>query len=442
MQQHSESTSFLNSSVFLWILIILGSVLSMVMFRTLHLHDDNVQILLKVHKLLFEGEWSHFGNRGSGVGFVPGSLMTVITALPMKLWFSPYAAGIGIFLSQLISLFLLRDCGKSFSTPLFGGLIVLFFWMNPWRIEQMELYNPAYLFLFGSVHLWSGLKMKEKSFWATLIHVLSIGLCVQIHFSALILGITSLILLYYRWFRVHWFGFICGCTIVVASLIPWFLAYISQPELAITVADPDKAFLGRNFLYVYPILKAALYWVRYCTTYFARHIFTEIHFAWISFEPLKWIVSSIFHSLKWIVALVSLGWSLKIQWQLFKNAKSHSFFKRSLWTQNNNSEPASIHFKRYLVYLFLGMVLTAGLSPVEFNHWHLILCFPALSVYLSHTLALRLQRMSPQKINRFAIAVTLMFATHALFAALGSRSHSASTSYHIEAMKFFDSKKK
>lgn len=437
MKNTTDASPFYFSSMFPWILVALGSVLSFFMFHTLELHDDNVQILLKVHKLLFLGEWSHFGNRGSGVGFVPGSAMTAITAWPMKLWFSPHAAGMVIWLTQLLSLWFLYDCSKRFAIPLTGVFVLLFFWLNPWRVEQMELYNPAYLFFFASLHLWTGMKMKDKSFWATALHVLSIGICVQFHFSALILGIASLILLYYRWFKVHWLGFATGTALTLLSLVPWYLAWSSQPELAITVADPDKAFLGRNFLYVYPVLKAVLYWVRYSSTYFARHIFTEVEFAWISWEWLRIIVSWAFDIFKWALAIVTIVWSFKINWLLFKAARRQKFFSSPSKVQW--PEDAFTHFQRYLCYLFLGMIITAGLSPVEFNHWHLILCFPAVSLFLSLKVAQRMQRKSFRKVSMAIVGVVLIFSLHSLFAAFGSRSHSLGTNYHTEAMRFFNS---
>ncbi len=437
MKNLTDFTPFYFSPIFLWGLVILGSALSLTMFHTLELHDDNVQILLKVHKLLFLEEWSHFGNRGSGIGYVPGSAMTAVTALPMKIWFSPYAAGLVIWLSQLLSLGFLYDCSKKFKLPLTGVLVILFFWLNPWRVEQMELYNPAYLFFFASLHLWTGLKMKEKNFWATLLHVLSIGLCVQFHFSALILAITSLILLYYRWFKVHWLGFTVGTAVTLLSLLPWYMAYLSQSELAITMSDPDKAFLGRNFLYVYPVLKAILYWVRYSSMYFARHIFTEVEFAWIPWDRLRLSASVVFDMAKWGLALITLIWSLKINFQLFKTARKKQFLGSP--SKTHWSTDAHTHFQRYLTYLFLGMVITAGLSPVEFNHWHLILCFPAASLFLSLKVAQRIQRKSFSKISKVIVGVTLVFSLHTLFAAFGSRSHSLKTNYHSEVMRFFKS---
>ena len=84
------------------------------------------------------------------------------------------------------SVVLMSDSSRpklEFSIALFG----LLYWLNPWRIEQSEMYNPAYLFLFSTVHLYTALKMKHKNFWLTFFHVVMIGLCFQTHFSFIIL---------------------------------------------------------------------------------------------------------------------------------------------------------------------------------------------------------------------------------------------------------------
>lgn len=422
---------------FCLILFVSGLFLSGLMFHTLKIHDDHVQILEKVYKLNELGVWSHFGNRGTGVGFLPGSANTFLTAIPMKIWNSPHAAGLVILIFHLLSLFLLRRSQRLIAPTSSLVLILLLFWINPWRLEQMELYNPAYLFLFATVHLWSSLNMKTKNFWMTTLHVMSLGFCVQFHFSAIILGICSLLLFYFKWYRVHWAGFALGTTVSLLSLVPWALAYLNQPELGLTVADPNKAFLGRNFLYIYPVLKAISYWVRYGSTYFARHIFTEVEFTWIQIEWLKLIVQWVFDTVKWVLAAFTFWVSLKWNYKSIQKTWVRKKFKRATEKlEMSDSE----RFHLYFFYLFIGLVISAGLSPVEFNHWHLILCFPTVILMISLKLDLRLKRLSEKKQLRWLALLTTVFLIFSTFAALDSRTHSWTANFHDSVQEFFNSK--
>ncbi|MCB0406577.1 MAG: hypothetical protein KDD34_00155 [Bdellovibrionales bacterium] len=404
------------------------------MFHTLKIHYDNVQILEKVRLLLFEGHWSHFGNRGSGVGFVPGSLMTAVTALPMKLYFSPYSAMVVILLTHILSLGILVKLAKLITGQSLFPLLVVFYWINPWRVEQSELYNPAYLFLFSTAHMWTSMNMKEKSFFHTALHIISIGFCVQFHYSAVILAICSFLLLYFRWLKVSWWGFAAGTAIVFASLVPWALAYMNSPELSITVANPNKAIIGRNFLYVYPVLKAVSYWVRYGSTYYARHIFTEIEFSWISWIWLRETLSWVFHILKWPVAAATFFLSLRWSYQRLMSLYKSKIYQRSYDKFQLNPRD---RYSLYVFYTFIAMVLAAGLSPVEFNHWHFLLCFPPVILFMTLKIDSRLQRMSIHRQKRWLIGVALFFLLSDVFAALGSRSHSIANNYHKAAMEFF-----
>ena len=95
-------------------LLILGTLCSCLMFHTLALHDDNIQILHKAYLLVFENVWTHYGNRATAVGYLPGSLTTALTALPMKAYLSPYASAVVIIFFHFLSLLILLNVGMVF----------------------------------------------------------------------------------------------------------------------------------------------------------------------------------------------------------------------------------------------------------------------------------------------------------------------------------------
>ncbi len=405
-------------------LFITGLFLSVLMFKTLTIHTDNTQLMDKVVKLVLTGEWTHHGNAATKMGSLPGSFLTVITALPMMLWFNPYAACAVILLFHVISYFLMRKIGEKLFAADFSPLIfITLFWLNPWRVEQSELYNPGYLFLFSAIHIYTAYLMhQKKSFWATFYHVLCIGFCFQVHFSVLIIGLSSLYLFLRKKINVNWWGFLIGAAIVIASLIPWLLEKLSGGNESLQAQS--GAFLGRNLVLVYPVIKSIIYFFRMGSMYFGRHIFSEIRFDWITTEYIRLSIDFVFHVLKWILAAGSLYFSFKWLGQYLRNI-----------VQIKNEEKSFPQI--YFLSLFLGLIGAAALSPVEFNHWHLILVYPAIALYMSVFFK------TYTKSKKYILpSLAIIFIVWNLLAALGSRSHSFENDYSQDFKKLYEIEKK
>lgn len=403
--------------------IVLGSIFSFLMFHTLSLHPDHTQILNKAVRVIEMGEWTHYGNRGTKVGNIPGSFLTAAAAWPMQIFFSPYSAMALIFLFHVLAFVLIYRVGRNFGG---AGILLplsLLFWLNPWRVEQSELYNPAYIFLFSGLHLWTSFKMQEKKFLQTLIHVLCIGFLFQVHFSVLVLGLCSLILWWRKDIKVHWGAVGLGIVLVGLSLVPYFLQIQSQQALQVDLNKETDTFVGRNFLYIYPVIKGILYWFRYGSSYFGRHIFSEVEFSWISYMGLRTAIDVSFHILKWIVAAITLFFSIKWQSQKIKD------------TWKNRHE--TTFFWIYFLVLFVSAVLATGLSPVEFNHWHLIVTFPTVALAMSLILSEKMIRLTEKKRALFWALILVVFSVNNIFAAFGSRVHKLGNSYHQQVMEHY-----
>jgi hypothetical protein len=398
------------------------------MFKTLMIHPDNTQLMDKAVKLVQTNQWTNFGNRATKVGSIPGSFLTAMTGLPMKIYFSPYAACAVIFLFHLISYFLLRRIGflvhENFSVLLLGS----FFWLNPWRVEQSELYNPAYLFLFSTAHLYTALKMKQKSFWLTFFHVVMIGLCFQTHFSFIILAFISLGLFLTKQIKISWRGFALGSGLMMLSLVPYLMDRFSnigvEQNLDFTKSD---AFIGRNFVFIYPVVKAMGYFFRMGSVYFGRHIFSEIQFEWILNESVRWFVSSVFHVLKWVLAAVTLLFSIFAIGTAFKNYPYREKFRMNQRLEENIEN----RFLNYFAVMFVAVFISASLSPVEFNHWHFILCFPAISLFMIFAV----QKYNLQ--HNWIYSLVVLFIVWNIFASLGSRSHSFKNDYERDFYRHY-----
>ncbi len=398
------------------------------MFKTLMLHPDNTQLMDKAVKLVQTNQWTNFGNRSTKVGSIPGTFLTAVTGLPMKVYFSPYSAMALILIFQFISYLLLRKTGFLIQSNFSVIYLGIFFWLNPWRVEQSELYNPAYLFLFSTVHLYTALKMKHKNFWTTFIHVIAIGLCFQTHFSFIILVIVSLSLFVTKQIRINWKGFSAATVLIILSLIPYVIDKFSSTgvEQNIDLTKSDS-YLGRNFILVYPVIKSLIYFFRMGSVYFGRHIFSEIQFEWILNDSVRVIVSNIFHVLKWILAAASLIFSFYAIGSFLKKYPWREKLKLKQSLEDNSKQ----RFLNYFFLMFISVFVSASLSPVEFNHWHFILCFPAISLFM----IFQIQKYNFDK--RWIYSVLGLFIVWNIFSALGSRSHSFKNDYEADFFRHY-----
>lgn len=420
------------------------------MLHTLRLHTDNTQITDKAMRLLIDGEWTHFGNQASHVGNLPGTLLTVLSAGPMALYFSIWSALSVIVIFHLVSYWLLRKSvvlmsGTSkpkleFAIALFG----LLYWLNPWRIEQSEFYNVGYLFLFSAVHVWTALKMKEKSFWFTFLHTLSVGLCVQFHFSFFILLVVSSLLFVWNQIRISWPGWIAGTAISILSLVPYIIERYFTPldPGAIPAQDLDfvqtQAFPGRGLIFVYPLLKGVLYFFRLGSTYFGRHIFTEIEFSWIENEGVRNVVSNSFHILKYPVTILTLLVSFYFIGKFIRTFWTQQKPYLKLFQRTTVSDPQN-RFDRYFFSMFGAVVVAGALTPVDFSHWHFVICLPAVSLFLVSRLQNvdRFRRYFP----KLEPLIFLVVVTWSLFAAFGSRSHELRLDYSNQFYNHYKEKR-
>jgi len=407
--------------------LLIGIFLSLLMFKTLMIHTDNTQLTDKVHAILTEGRWIHHGNAATKMGALPGSFLTVVTAVPMMIWNSPYAACLFILLTHFLSYLLLRHLGFKYFNSFNPNYLAVIYWLNPWRIEQSELYNPGYLFLFGALYLYFISKMAERRyFWDSFWLAVSVGFCFQVHFSVLILGISFLYLFFKKKISVHYVGFLAGCAVIGVSLLPWLFEQLNGEVQSLQTHS--GAYLGRNLVLVYPVIKAALYFFRMGSLYCGRHIFSEIHFEYIQLQSLKMIFEYVFHSVKWIMAAVTLILSFR-------------FFGRLLKAGFKGDKTDFLD--TFIFSIFVGVVLSAALSPVEFNHWHFVLCFPMIVFVISgrvHEYLLLNDFKFKLWMTSLRILTPLLFIIWGLFMSFGSRSHSISNDFHQAYLKKYYSK--
>jgi len=401
-------------------LILLGLGLSAALFVTAKLDGDSVQILAKAIRLHDTGHFTHHGNTASVVGFVPGSFLTAVTAGPMLLWFSPYAALAVIALLHLLALGALASALRDLGRPAVGLDLVPIFWLNPWRLESLQLNSPAYLVPFAALHLWTAYRMRERSFGLSLLHALGVGFCAQVHYSFAILALLSLVLWRFRFMAVHGGGVALASLVVLASLVPYLVEYWRAPELEIRLARSGSAFVGRNLLLVYPLAKALAYWVRFGSTCFPRPIFSEIDFAWLGDGPARRVAGLAFAVTAWPLAGLTLLASLALNVRALGGVLGARPFDRTV--DRTLLRPAG-RLAHYAFYMLAAMLGAVALSPVGMVHWHLLVCFPAVAVLTTLAFNGLRERLSRRAFASCFAAGLVVFAAFGALAALGSEHH-------------------
>jgi hypothetical protein len=423
-------------------LLLIGILITGIVVVTAKPHNDYTQMYLRALKLFTTGEWTHYGNLSSGiVKYIPGTLLTFLTVAPMWIYKSLYAPNVLIFLLNLLALYLFANVLKgSYKKEFEWTPLLIIFWINPWRLAESVLWNPAYLPFLSILHLWASFKLrKEKSFMHSCILVLCVGFAFQIHLSAMILLILSGLLFLRKEIKVSFGGIILGCFLVLLSLVPYALTALEHPEIYRELpgqsSDYNKNhFFLRNLIFVYPLLKTFGYWIRFPSIYIGRKPFTELKMSWI--EPTGISGKLLEYPYKISLAIGFILTTVITLWAFLSYLEQGKVILKKFNIPALNSiasekiQEAS-WLRRYFGLSFLASLLSTAISPVELNYWQLLPCFPLALIALYD---LYIGKRHP-KIKLYFKYLSIMFMLHGFFTALESELHNYRFSFSSEMQR-------
>lgn len=405
--------------------VIGGLLMSLVFFQFQILTGDQTQMLYKGYLGAYEGVWLSYGNAASAVGNVPGSLSAWLIGGPLLLWDSPYAPVLLLLAMRLVG-FLLFD---AVIRQVFGDRVRLLFlvlcWLNPWFQYESLLYNPSYLFLFSAMHCWSAWHMRERaSFWHMIVHLLAIGMAMQLHYSWPLLAVMSTYLFWRRILKVSWSGVVVAALLIGASLIPYAMEVMSNSQITQNV-DPEarQRYIGWGLVHVYPVLKSVLYWLRYGSWLFASKLVNDTQFIWLAgHEYLQLAAVWLWRLVIYGVGSATVLLAAKANWQLWKRLKPR------LMRSDRASVDGESWLGLYAVAAVLAVLVSAALSPIIFNYWHLMLIFP-YALFPMLLLLVEWSRRYPQWVGKGLLAATLFCTVVNLIAATDSTKFSYQVDY-------------
>ena len=355
-----------------WLIAILctGFLLQIWLFFRGWLSGDQV-ILLQTGLDFAKHQELHPVAKGmSGAGHIPGSLLQLLIGIPLLLFPHFKAPNVVVSLSHLAAVFLLlgvlhRSMGARF-TVVFLGL----YWLSPWRLYHSGfLWEPSLLYLPAALHLWGCWKSRdERSFQPSLVIGLLITTTLQIHGSFLVLWVLTAILWARRSIRVNYIAFAIGVIAGGLTLIPTAVAFF-QGELP--PVNPPDGFIGRGLVYVFPLLKSVLYWLRFISLD-AGGIIKHTVFLnkeWASAGTDHQILS-ITVTVLYYISVASIVLCAIAVYRLF----------RVYWKKDSRPGGDAGWIMQYTVMAFIAMLIAAGLSPVTIQGWHVIIILHAACI--------------------------------------------------------------
>lgn len=408
---------------------VLGILFSLLYAGNQIVTGDQTQMLYKGYLGAYSDIWMSYGNAASAVGNVPGSLSAWLVGWPLMLWDSPWSPMMFLVMLRVVSFLLLDAVIKNVFGQSMRLAFLVIYWLNPWFLYDSLIYNPSYLALFAAMHLWSAYKMRDNcSVLYTIIHLLSIGMAMQLHYSWPLLVIISSYLFYRKMIMVSWFGFIVGGVVILASLIPYFLEL--QVNQSIAAQESDR-YIGWGGVHVYPVLKSILYWVRYGSFLFPTRAVMGAEFDWVTnIEWLRMSVQYLWRGVLFIAGLATVILSAKINWRVWKAI-------RSKITLNDQDVTDSDWLALYSFSALLAIFISAILSPITFSYWHLIMTFPfsLLPVlYIADKLNLHETGLFAKRLGLMALFFTMVN----LVAANDSGKYSYTVSYEQQVYQYIE----
>jgi hypothetical protein len=408
------------------LLLLLGLGLSLFYASHQILTGDQTQMIYKGYMAAYHDVWINYGNAASAVGNVPGSMLTYVVALPVMLFDSPWSPMLFLILLHLASYFLLDAVIKDIFKADIRLVFLVLYWLNPWFVFENILYNPSYLFFFSALHFYSAYKQREKaSFWYSFLHMLSIGLAMQFHYSWIILSIISLYLVYRKIVKVNWFGVAFGVVVIGISLIPYLQAVMQNSSITKHAEDTGR-YIGWGGVHVYPVLKSFLYWLRYGSFFFPNKLIMSAHFEWISsVHMLQMIFVYLYKAVVVGVGVVTLYFSYKANRLLYERLKGKLFVREA-------SRSKKEWLLLYVFAALLGVFVSSILSPIIFSYWHLIMVFPfAIMPFL-----LYFEAHAKQYLKFFLLFTVTYFTLLNLIGAIDSRKYSYKNNYEIDTKAY------
>lgn len=374
---------------------------------------DQLNLLSRGWLWAERGVFLPYGNPLSNGGVGPGSLTTLLVGAPLFLWRHHRSPVVLVVVFHVLAYLLLDHTLRKILAPRERLLFALVYWLNPWRLYFSGfLWNPNFLFLPAAVHLWTAWRSRQvPGFLPSLLHVVALGAAFQLHPSFVILALASALLWWRRAVRVDWLGVALGALLVLLSLVPWLLAVVAAPD---ELLPGSEGFPLRGLIYVFPLVRGLLYWLRYASLYLPSATLK------LDFTDLLGAAASAAVS-KPVAALVAALTPLTVALPVWANARFLRHWRARLRRPERPKAPRG-WLREYTLCALLGAALSFALSPTTVMPWQALIVLHAavLPLVLLGGALVRRRRFAV-RVRRFAAGWGVASVALALVLAGGSR---------------------
>lgn len=396
-----------------WIALVFafGLAVSILMVARSQVAGDQLNHLGRGWHLAMEGRWVPFGPPATKGGAQIGGVNGLLVGLPLLVWEDHRAPTAVVLLSHLLAYLLLDRALRRILRPEERLLFALLYWINPWRIFFSGfLWNPNYLLLAGAAHLATARPLARRRRFATsFLHVLTLGLAMQVHAACLMLVVASLLLWWRGYLRLHLGGAVLAGLVVAVSLAPWALAVIAEPGYL----PAGEGLPGWGLLTVHPILKGLAHWLRFAGLGLAYPM-TCLDFSALGgpgLDRLRPFLEA-FELVTLVPTVLLAAWA---NWRLWRGPRRRRRLARF--------DPAATDrawLGGYARWVLLAALATFALSPTSISHWYVFPVFHAAVLPLVLAAGALLRTRRAPAVRRMALAYALVMALLAPAFALGA----------------------
>ena len=335
--------------------------------------------------------------------FSGNNLLTLVISAPLRIYES--------VLSPLFLLVMLRLCSLGFLIWALKGFVsrvtmawaAIIYLLSPWFLYNTHFSYTSYMEIGAALYLLTLVKLRNRPqgftscFIWSFLHILAIGWCLHFHYSGVILCLLSIALM----FRKILFVSIPGTIIGTAGA--GFLVYLgiqaAQTNTSMYLThDFHEGYPGYGITHVYPVLKSALYWLRFSSMLGQNHLVLETGFNWVSASE---ILAQIFRII-WLAG-ISIAGLLTMLWSILGNWAAIIDVRGQLLTKNKPDSDSG-YISIVAVFALLATMVFAGFAPILLTSDELNVIFP----FSLLPVLLIIDRLSEIRLARHFLVMTVI----------------------------------
>ena len=356
----------LRASVYFWptaALFILGAILQLFLASRSWIGGDQVHLLNLGLDFSVRHHLQPFAKMMSGAGANPGSLLQLLVGIPLLLLPHFHSPMLLIVLFHILSgVFFISVINQTLG-PKAACFAAAVYWLSPWRLYNGGfLWEPAYVFLPAAAHFWASWRLRErKDFFSSALLLFAIVAAIQIHNSAFVLVLLTIVLFVRGTIRINVFGAIAGTLVGLITVIPAIHAWMVD---TLPPAQASEGYIGRSMVLIYPALKGILYWFTLGGLDVVRQLNETV------FLTQGGLLSTIMIRTLQLFCVLSVGVSVFASWWYF----------RPMWSGHEHQDEPGKWLRSYAAGAFMSLVLSGALSPIVLQGWMVVIVLHAATI--------------------------------------------------------------